>query len=63
MTLRIPTVPIDDAARNGGYQFVAGDSYFAIARWDGEAWRFPNGRELPFTVLSYRPPPEREIAA
>jgi hypothetical protein len=47
--------PIDDDARNGGFQLVFGAGQYAIARWRHGRWTFANGHQLHFDPEGYRP--------
>lgn len=47
--------PIDGAAKDGNYCLLFAGRDFALGRWRHGAWRFGNGRPLPFEPESYQP--------
>jgi hypothetical protein len=53
-------LPLDDAARAGGFQLILGGGQFAVARFvatEGEEgrWLFASGAPVPFEPEGYRP--------
>ena len=47
--------PIDADAMAGGYQLVQLErSKFALVKWQGARWEFPNGHPLDFAPTHYR---------
>jgi hypothetical protein len=55
----LQTRPIDDAARNGGYQLVlCSEGTFWMARWADGVWLCSTGLPILFEPVEYRPHPD-----
>lgn len=47
-------IPLDEAARDGGYHVLGDGQQLAVARWQDGGWNYSSGRPLGFVPVGYR---------